>query len=175
MKTFLISDSHFGHKNILKYEPEARQYDTVDEMNNHMIERWNTVVGKNDRVIHLGDFCFGEKYLPLAGELNGTKYLIMGNHDVLQTDKYLQYFHKVLGSMQYGECILTHFPIHESQFYRFKANIHGHMHSKHVTRFGLKVGEGYADIPDTRYINVSTEVLHHVPIEDKVLFSRIPR
>ena len=57
--TSFIGDHHFFHKNILEYEPIARPFASVEEMNEAMVERWNSVVKPYDKVYHLGDFCFG--------------------------------------------------------------------------------------------------------------------
>jgi len=82
-ETFVISDHHFGHKNVNKFEPirlkraEELGYFSSEQM---MINEWNKVVGKEDTVLHLGDFAFSgvEKYM---NKLNGKKILIYGNHD----------------------------------------------------------------------------------------------
>jgi len=78
---FFSSDSHFMHKNIIKYC--NRPFDSVDEMNKTLIERWNSVVGEKDLIFHGGDFCFGGKtqWTWLLKRLNGIKYLAAGNHD----------------------------------------------------------------------------------------------
>src|SRR6266436_1247085 len=75
---WFTSDHHFGHANIIKHC--NRPFSSVHEMNEIMIIRWNEVVGPNDIVYHLGDFAFKDhaKYLD---RLNGTKHLILGNHD----------------------------------------------------------------------------------------------
>ena len=74
------SDHHFGHKNILSYC--SRPFSSVENMNNELIERWNSVVLPGDEVYYLGDFSldfkYVETYLP---KLNGTIYWIPGNHD----------------------------------------------------------------------------------------------
>lgn len=52
-------------------------------MNNALVSNWNKVVAPNDIVFHLGDFCFGDRktWKSFCSKLNGTKYLIQGNHD----------------------------------------------------------------------------------------------
>ena len=55
-KTLFIADTHFGHKNILRLN--NRPYKDIDEMNRDYIEKWNNKVGKDDTVIHGGDFFF---------------------------------------------------------------------------------------------------------------------
>ena len=51
-------------------------------MDQTLIENWNSVVGPNDYVFHLGDFCFkGSPYWDkMLNQLNGHKFLILGNH-----------------------------------------------------------------------------------------------
>ena len=80
-KVFFISDHHFGHKLIIDFE--TRPFENVEVMNASMIESWNSVVGKNDKVFHLGDFSFlnREKTAQIVAQLHGYKHLILGNHD----------------------------------------------------------------------------------------------
>ena len=51
---FYISDNHFGHFNIIRYD--NRPFDNTNKMDEVMIDRWNEVVGDNDTVYILGDF-----------------------------------------------------------------------------------------------------------------------
>ena len=81
MNTWIISDTHFGHENIIKYC--NRPFSSVEEMDARMIKLWNNVVKKNDIVYHLGDFGVGNKeYISkIVSKLNGRIFLILGNHD----------------------------------------------------------------------------------------------
>lgn len=78
---YYTSDLHFGHSNIIKYE--NRPFDSVDEMDEYLIYKWNNKVKKGDEVYIIGDFgfCNGERANQLLDRLNGMKYLIKGNHD----------------------------------------------------------------------------------------------
>lgn len=80
-KTFLISDLHFGHSNIIKYE--NRPFKDREEMDEFLIKKWNKVVKKYDKIYVLGDFSFYNKgkTKEIIKKLNGYKILIMGNHD----------------------------------------------------------------------------------------------
>lgn len=79
--TAFYSDPHFGHANVIKYS--ERPFGTAAEMNDALIENYNSVVPKNGVVLWLGD-CF---FLPaglaasVMAQLNGTKLLVRGNHD----------------------------------------------------------------------------------------------
>jgi len=85
---FFTSDTHFQHKNIMKYCDRA--FNTTEEMDEKMIRNWNKVVGSNDIVFHLGDFIFHrtnnvtrqkEETTAFLSSLNGKKHLVIGNHD----------------------------------------------------------------------------------------------
>ena len=80
-RKFFTSDLHFGHANIIKYT--SRPYETVDEMNEDLVRRWNEVITAEDTVWILGDLCMGkvDESLLYVGQLNGFKHLIPGNHD----------------------------------------------------------------------------------------------
>lgn len=81
-KLFFTSDTHWGHSNIIKFC--NRPYESVEEMNEKLIENWNSVVPEDGIVFHLGDFAFGGYPLwkSVCERLNGKKHLIVGNHDM---------------------------------------------------------------------------------------------
>lgn len=138
MSTFLTSDTHFFHENVIKFCD--RPYSSTEEMNYKLIQNWNSVVGHEDHVWHLGDVSFGtvEQTEQILLQLNGLKHLITGNHDrkgrcqKLDWSKYFvsqdDYFRlKVkVGNMEY-KAVLCHFPF--SSWERGYYNFHGHWHS----------------------------------------------
>ena len=81
-KVFFTSDTHFNHTNIIQYC--QRPFKSTDEMNEAIIDNWNSVVGEEDTVFHLGDFCLGSsaEWNKILNRLNGKIYLILGNHDL---------------------------------------------------------------------------------------------
>ncbi len=88
MEIYVISDTHFNHKNIIDYC--NRPFKDIDEMNNTIIYNWNRIVKKDDIVYHLGDFFLGSKFdlKDIVDRLNGAIYLIRGNHDRLTVKSY---------------------------------------------------------------------------------------
>lgn len=74
-KIWFTSDTHFGSKRTL--ELSKRPFETVNEMDSTIIDNWNSVVGINDTVFHLGDF----GNYNIVKELNGKIILIRGNYE----------------------------------------------------------------------------------------------
>ncbi|MGL6185685.1 MAG: metallophosphoesterase family protein [Clostridium chrysemydis] len=130
MKTFVISDLHFGHANIIKMC--KRPFKDIDDMDNKLIDNWNKVVGKNDIVYVLGDFSFKGRNLDYyLDKLNGKIILIKGNHD-----KYFRH-NKIISIHDYLEIqvdnvlyVLSHYPM-TAWNHAFKDSIHlyGHVHN----------------------------------------------
>jgi calcineurin-like phosphoesterase family protein len=83
------SDLHYSHKNIIRYC--NRPFVDVEEMREQLIDRYNSVIGHNDRVLFIGDifFCGFDDAKQIMRRLGGIKYLIRGNHDKNFTDKQL--------------------------------------------------------------------------------------
>lgn len=164
---WFISDTHFSHKNVLNHEPDFRPFKTIEEHDAVLIENWNKVVKTNDIVWHLGDFCMGgKKSVEIAGQLNGYKRLVMGNHDVYGVELYAKYFERIYGAFHYKEFILTHIPIRKV-YHPDMVNIHGHLHSKIVENY-IHVGVGLSTKhewqADNGYVNVSVERINLTPI-----------
>jgi calcineurin-like phosphoesterase family protein len=159
--TFLISDTHFGHLGVCKFtEPDGvtkiRPWTCPNEMDEDLIKNWNSVVSPKDKVYHLGDVVINRKALPTVARLNGDKVLIKGNHDIFKLEDYMLYFRDIRAYHKMDVAILSHIPVHTANLYRFKTNIHGHLHTNKVL---LENG-----VPDPRYINVSVEQINFTPI-----------
>ena len=135
---WVTSDTHFNHNNIIKYCD--RPFADADEMNEALIENWNSVVKDGDIVYHLGDVYMGGKIEPILRRLKGRKRLILGNHDNGKNPLLQKCFQKILMWRMFPELglLLTHVPVHESSLYRGGKgsgkppikllNIHGHIH-----------------------------------------------
>lgn len=152
-----ISDSHFGHASILSFTNRTTgfkvrpEFSSVEEMNETMISAWNSVVKPEDKIYHLGDFCFVQDFVQFVSRLNGHKRLILGNHDRV-TAKHFQYFEKISESMQMNDVVFSHRPIflNDADEIRVKYNVHGHIHER--------------VIPDDRYLNISVEQTNYRPL-----------
>jgi len=170
---WFISDTHFNHANIIKWTGKEgmapgeryRPFETVQEMNDEMRRMWNLRVKPEDTVYHLGDVAFAitrDSSLDLLDGLNGTKELILGNHDTWNDSieegsvkDLTRHFGRLHGCKEIviGSAvgIMTHIPIHPQQLeQRYAFNIHGHLHR--------------IQIEDPRYINVSVENHQYGPL-----------
>jgi len=157
-----IADLHLSHTNMAL----KRGFSTVEEHDEHIIEKWNSVVSKRDVTYILGDVTM-EKSAPyhLLDRLNGIKHVVMGNHDRRQdVRKLLEHVESVAGMTQHKGVILTHCPIHTSELdYRFKYNIHGHIHDKVVMKDVNISSPTNKLVVDERYICVSCERVDFSP------------
>lgn len=81
MNVWYTSDLHIGHKNII--DLCGRPFSCTDEMDEIIIQRWNSVVRPEDTVYLLGDICMGDLATSLqrVKRLMGNKILVPGNHD----------------------------------------------------------------------------------------------
>jgi calcineurin-like phosphoesterase family protein len=181
---WVISDTHFNHANILTFKDSATgklvrgdRFSSVKEMDEFMIERWNSVVKPGDKVYHLGDVMFGDReyFQKLWPKLHGQKRLIVGNHDDI---KYLSsggFFAKVHMWRMFPEfgLVFSHVPLHKSSlkrhwirkedhtflgywWNRYKVrnktmlNVHGHIHQN--------------PSPCGPYRNMSVEAIDYTPV-----------
>ena len=81
---WIISDTHFGHDNILQYCPWRSTWAaSVQEHDEKIIAAWQACVKPHDWVLHIGDFALGDKarFAVLRQQLPGHSLLVRGNHD----------------------------------------------------------------------------------------------
>lgn len=164
---FIISDTHFSHRNILTFKinedskKPLRSFNSIEEMDEKIVENWNKTIKPQDHVYHLGDVAMKRQHLGIIRRLNGHKRLVMGNHDIFTVEEYLAVgFEKVMGMRVLSGCIFTHVPIHPESLGRFRFNIHGHLHAKKVM-----YEKTYNKLqPDPRYKCVCVEQINYTPV-----------
>ena len=131
MKYFIISDTHFGHANIIKYC--NRPFADVEQMDKALIKNWNSVVSNSDMVIHLGDVGLGNKqYVKnILSQLNGRKILIKGNHDNWSDEFYKEAGFEYVSRYPIiwnNFFMLSHAPLQLSETTPY-FNYYGHVHN----------------------------------------------
>lgn len=131
-RIYMIADLHFGGTNIIRYE--NRPFSSKEEMEQVLIDNWNSIVEEEDTVYVLGDFSTGqseEQDASILKRLKGRKILVMGNHDTHRSpEKWRQ--------LGFAECspwpivlkeffMLSHEPMYLNRNMPY-ANIYGHVH-----------------------------------------------
>lgn len=152
-KIYFISDTHFGEDTIRRYE--NRPFQSVHEMDEMIIVNWNEVVSESDVVYLLGDFGADGKEKEILSKLNGTKYLVKGNHDVKSNEYYRQSgFHEVydMPLLFQNFWILSHDAIYVNRNMPY-ANIFGHVHNSPIIK-------DYS----SQHFCVSAERINYMPI-----------
>lgn len=140
---WFTSDTHFGHENIIKFC--QRPFANTVEMDAELIRRWNETVPPEGIVFHLGDFCHGgpAAWNRILKQLNGKKYLILGNHDfkniknrsILRFESVTQQMVILVGEQS---IILNHNPfLCYGGSYRDVWQLFGHVHSGPFSHTGL--------------------------------------
>lgn len=152
MTSFFTSDTHFFHRNCIKYCPTTRgQFQDELEMNEALIIAWNNRVAAGDLVYHLGDFAFTNitKAVEILSRLNGRIVLIAGNHDVklLKSPEFCNRFYNIEKSYYETKIdgtfvTMCHYPLVSWNGMSYGSfHLHGHTHGAyHHKGRGLDVG-----------------------------------
>jgi len=154
MAVYVISDTHFGHTNILKFRDG---FDSIEQHDRTITDNILSVCGKRDTLYILGDVCVYKESWKYVEEIaSGVEFLhiCLGNHcnerkGSPTLEDYMSVCKSVFGMKKYKSAWLTHAPIHPDEL-RGKINIHGHVHSNNVG--------------DIRYFNASCENIGYKPV-----------
>lgn len=146
---YYIADLHFFHE-AMNNSMDCRGFASLEEMNEVMIEKWNSRVRKKDEVVIIGDLSFGSarQTNELVRRLRGKLYLIRGNHDRFtrsrELDESLFQWIKPYEELSDNrrKVVLCHYPVlcYNGQ-YRLDQDgnpktymLHGHVHDTHDQR-----------------------------------------
>jgi calcineurin-like phosphoesterase family protein len=168
--TWVIADPHFGHAGVTRFTvgegdgaKPLRPWDTVEDMDQALVDNWNSVVKDGDRVYLLGDATMSRRSIATLNKLNGRIVLVKGNHDVYGIKDYAPSVDDiracvVVKASSQRSVVLTHIPIHPQCLDRWAGNIHGHLHAN--------------SIDDPRYVCVSVEQTNYYPVELDAILAR---
>ena len=134
---WFTSDTHFYHKNILKFCPKTRLGSDYIHMTEILVNNWNRDVQPQDHVYLLGDVCFADavRTRELFKRLNGHIHLIYGNHDkVIRNNKDIrdiftsvQEYKEIKVGLQ--KVVMFHYPMLEWNNMHYGAYaLFGHVH-----------------------------------------------
>jgi calcineurin-like phosphoesterase family protein len=164
MKIWFIGDTHFDHRNIISYC--NRPFAMVADMNKVLVDNWNKVVRKEDKVIMNGDFalCGKERIIEIGLKLNGRKTLILGNHDGASLKTYYDAGFEMVSKYPIlvdEFFIVSHMPqyVQENGLY---VNVFAHVHDN----------PAFKDV-SARSFCTSAERINYTPIEFEDIKARI--
>jgi len=169
MSTWFSSDLHIFHDNIIEYED--RPFGSVEEMNEGIIERWNSKIKRSRQHVYiLGDVSFkgkDELLVPLLDKMNGVKHLILGNHDMRYNKEVLDCFESVQLykriKLDKRRIVLFHYPI-RSWHGKSKGALHlyGHIHkTKEVP------------LQELNALNVGVDIHNYYPISYEEVIEKL--
>ncbi len=161
-RIFVTADLHLGHENIIKYC--HRPFKNARAMDKQLIRNWNDDVNPEDRVYIVGDFIYkaSRNWRDYAGELNGTKFFIIGNHDDLAGSAARSQRELYLWGMKF---LLMHSP-YDIPLHYPNWVIHGHTHNHSTEIFPFISYEN-------KTVNVSVELTNYRPVNMAVIMSLI--
>jgi len=178
--TWVWSDTHFGHHNIIKFQARPATHEII------MLSNWCRLVDGEDTLLHLGDLHLRSnwnRWEPLLARMPGRKVLVLGNHDGHGVSKYERAGFTVVdpfvASVGKTRVAFTHRPLSSSyrgqpeylavrgeegvwwpdvsELPEWDVNIHGHIHlNNHRDDDGVLSG---------RHINVSVEAIDFRPYQ----------
>lgn len=131
---YFTSDTHFADIRVLRID--RRPFSDMPEHDAALVANWNSLVGPEDTIWHLGDFARGSRddVEALLTQLNGHKHLIIGNNDPAETveaagwDSVQHYAELTIDG---ALLILCHYPFRTwNKIGKKSINLHGHSHGK---------------------------------------------
>lgn len=161
---YFISDMHFGHSNVIRLN--NRPFKTVEEMNQFMINAWNSKVTDEDTVYILGDVSYRSEVdvVKLLKGLKGKKVLIVGNHDKknLKNPAFRKCFEEICDMktiiLNNVRVVMCHYPLAEwDGYYREAYHVHGHIHNN----TGIRAYEIVKSEP--RALNAGVDIIGFAP------------
>ncbi|MBO5969965.1 MAG: metallophosphoesterase family protein [Clostridia bacterium] len=133
-KILYIADWHYGHEHIIAFD--GRPFLSAEEMNQTLVDRWNSAVAPEDTVFCAGDmfWCNSKEAVSVLDKLNGSIYLVKGNHDRCNDSQFKKRFAGISEYMEIKDggrdVVLCHYPIpcFKNHYYGWY-HLYGHVHS----------------------------------------------
>lgn len=172
-KIYFTSDWHFNHDREFIWK--QRGFSSVEEMNEEIIKRHNSIISNNDIVYCLGDCCLGgtnslNNNKELIERLNGQIYIIRGNHctdnriNMYKTCKNIIDCDKDAFRLKYNgyHFYMSHYPtltgnLEKESLKQMTLNLYGHTHQK--TNF-------YEDRPYMYHVGVDSHDCYPILLDD---------
>jgi calcineurin-like phosphoesterase family protein len=165
---YVTSDLHFGHDREFIWK--ARGYNSIEEMNEDYVHKWNITVNDEDDVYVLGDLMLGDKSnIEYIKRLKGIIHIALGNHDTRTREEMYRELPNVVEVMwaikldyRKYHFLMTHFPtmtgnLEKESLRQMTLNLYGHTHQN--TNF-------YEDRPYMYHVGVDSHDCYPVLLDD---------
>ena len=189
-KIFFTSDLHVGHRNVINFC--NRPFADVKDMDQKLIENWNSAVGENDIVFDLGDmFWFDGRHevKKFVNRLNGKIYKIAGNHDV-DSRKLFELCDPekvtvlddiavvwITGAFpeptKTQEVWLCHFPLATFPHFERAIQLFGHIHSGPVSDNKVDIPGKDLILKEKRQYDVGVDNNDYTPVEFREILRKL--
>jgi calcineurin-like phosphoesterase family protein len=126
---FFTADEHYNHNNVIHFM--NRPFQNIQAMNDTLIQNNNVIVGKDDFVIHAGDFCWkgnADFIRYLHKSLNGNHIFLRGSHDSWMNGSYHEIWEKEINGQHIVVCHYAMRTWGKSHWNSWQ--LHGHSHGK---------------------------------------------
>lgn len=169
-KIYLTSDLHLGHDREFIWK--VRGFNSVQEMNETYVKRWNSIVDNEDDVYVLGDLMLGNNDIGIhyLNQLNGNIHVVLGNHDtpmrqaLYKADacKIVEVEWAIMLNYKKYHFFMTHFPcmtgnLEKESLKQMTLNLYGHTHQR---------SNFYEDRPYMYHVGVDSHDGYPVLLDD---------
>ena len=168
-KIYLTSDLHLGHDREFIWK--ARGFNSIEEMNETIVQKWNETVSAEDDVYILGDVILGDpSNIEYVKRLNGKLHIVLGNHDTSKREGMYRNLPNVIEVAEIGirlkykkhNFILTHYPmmtgnLEKESLKQMNLNLYGHTH---------QASNFFNDMPFMYHVGVDSHNCYPVLLDD---------
>ena len=168
-KIYLTSDLHWGHDREFIWK--VRGYNSVEEMNEEQVRKWNEIIAEEDDVYILGDVMLGESNnIEYLKRLKGNIHIVLGNHDTANREKMYRELPNVVEVAEVGirlkynkhHFVMTHYPmmtgnLEKESLKQMGLNLYGHTH---------QASNFYNDMPFMYHVGVDSHNGYPVLLDD---------
>ena len=166
---YLTSDLHWGHDREFIWK--VRGYNSVEEMNEEQVRKWNEIIAEEDDVYILGDVMLGESNnIEYLKRLKGNIHIVLGNHDTANREKMYRELPNVVEVAEVGirlkykkhHFVMTHYPmmtgnLEKESLKQMSLNLYGHTH---------QTSNFYNDMPFMYHVGVDSHNGYPVLLDD---------
>lgn len=170
-KIYLTSDLHLGHDREFIWK--ARGFNSIQQMNETIVETWNRTIDDDDDIYVLGDVMLGSPdNIHYIERLCGRIHIVLGNHDTSKREEMYRNLPNVIEVAEVGiklkykkhHFVMTHYPmmtgnLEKESLKQMSLNLYGHTH---------QASNFYNDMPFMYHVGVDSHDCYPVLLDDVI-------